>query len=191
MPLWNWRVLREERPKHVPETDEDRMFSFGKIKYAASNFIFLVRESVFMNDEKYDEKKYSLIDELSSELNKMHSELYELRKIKADYEMELSRRKSMEESFNVVKASLEDKLAWSQAELKRVTEQSGLLKASLEEELLQSQTELNRIKEEHQREIQTWKDMVQKLQQSMSQINILTNSFQKIEDGDGLKPGAE
>lgn len=143
------------------------------------------------NDEKYDEKKYSLIDELSSELNKMHSELYELRKIKADYEMELSRRKSMEESFNAVKASLEDKLAWSQADLKRVTEQSGKLKASLEEELLQSQTEINRIKEEHQREIQTWKDKVQKLQQSMSQINILANSFQKIENGDSDKAGAE
>ena len=140
-----------------------------------------------MNDEKFN-LKYSIMAKLFSEMDYLQHDL--------------SERDKIEEESGKVKASLEEELARCKADMQRITEElqhevgerkrieeeSGKVKASLEEELARCRADMQRITEELQHEVQTWKRTVEKLQQSMNQINFITNSVQTTAGCDSDKP---
>jgi len=99
-----------------------------------------------------------------------------------------------EEKFNLkysIMAKLFSEMDYLQHDLSerdKIEEESGKVKASLEEELARCKAEMQRITEELQHEVQTWKRTVEKLQQSMNQINFITNSVQTTAGCDSDKP---
>jgi predicted nucleic acid-binding Zn-ribbon protein len=148
-----------------------------------------------MNDEKFNAEKFPIVEKLFSELTCMQHDLIEGGKLKAEYERELSYRKQIEEEAHKVKTSLEEELVKSRSELQRITdellhesgerkrieEESNKIKSSLEEELARSRAEIQKLTEELQSCITT----MDKLQQSINQINSITKSVQTVAGIDG------
>lgn len=112
-----------------------------------------------MNDEKFNTEKFPIIEKLFSELTGMQHDLIGGDKLKVEYEKELSYRKQIEEEANKVKASLEEELVRSRAEVQRITE-----------------------------ELQSCVMTMGKLHQSIDQINSITKSVQTAAGIDVDKP---
>jgi chromosome segregation ATPase len=137
-------------------------------------------------DEKFT-FKYSMLAKLSSEMHDLQDELRE--------------RDRIEEESGKAKAFLDEELAMCKADMQRVTEElqhevgerkrieeeCGKVKASLDEELASCKADMQRITEELRHEVQTWKSTAEKLQQSINQINSITNSVQTTAGCDGDK----
>ena len=136
-----------------------------------------------MNDEKFNTEKFPIVEKLFSELTGMQHDLIEGGKLKVEYERELSYRKQIEEELAKSRSEIQritEELQHEAGERKRIEEESIKVKYSLEQELAGSRTEMHRITEELQSCLMT----MEKLKQSINQINSITKSVQTVVDTD-------
>ena len=176
----------------------------GQIRDDVREFLCSARKGFYMVDEIFRAKKFSILEDLFLELTNLQRELSDLDNIKILYEKELDHRKRLEEAFQSEKTAFEDRLTSYRADLKKANEESKALKISLESELAKSMSEIYRTREELKQEIaerrhleeelattkddlkrtteelqqdaRKWKGMVEKLQNSISQINVIANA---------------
>lgn len=176
----------------------------GQIRDEVREFLCSARKGFYMVDEIFRAKKFSILEDLFLELTNLQRELSDLDNIKILYEKELDHRKRLEEAFQSEKTAFEDRLTSYRADLKKANEESKALKISLESELAKSMSEIYRTREELKQEIaerrhleeelattkddlkrtteelqqdaRKWKGMVEKLQNSISQINVIASA---------------
>ena len=137
-----------------------------------------------MEDSEFNQDKFQTLRTLFAEIAEMQNQLNEKYKTKVELENELVQRKRIEDESRVVKASLEEQLANSNAEKervkeelereiqerKRIEEEFRTVKASLEEQLAKRESEMELITNNLKNERQTMREALDSLQQKFNTL---------------------
>jgi chromosome segregation ATPase len=170
----------------------DRLFSeLTDMQHELSerNKIKVEYEKEVSHRKRIEEEFHTIQTSLEEQLARREAEKQD---ILAQLQHEVGERNRIEREYHSVKTSLDEaeaelnriaeELQHEVGERKRIEKEVLNSKTSLEELIAKSEAESERITTELQSEVQTWKRTVEKLHQSIQQINLITNSVQTTEE---------